>query len=54
VLGKYIIQMLEGTLAPELQQKWAWDRARPDPCLNPDWPRWEMNRVLDDRIVARL
>ena len=54
VLGKYITAMLEGNLEPELQQKWAWDRERPDPCMNPDWPRWEMNRVLDPVSVARL
>ncbi|KAF2668885.1 sarcosine oxidase [Microthyrium microscopicum] len=26
VLGKYIVQMLDGMLAPELNKKWAWDR----------------------------
>lgn len=46
MLGKYVVQMLEGELAPNLMQKWAWDRERPDPALNPDWPRTEMNEVL--------
>lgn len=52
VLGKYITQMLEGTMAPELVEKWAWDRERPDPALNPEWPRAEMNDLLD--TVAKL
>ncbi|KAK0382919.1 hypothetical protein NLU13_8835 [Sarocladium strictum] len=52
VLGRYITQMLEGDLAPELVQKWAWDRERPDPALNPEWPRAEMNDLQD--TVAKL
>ncbi|KAF7510856.1 hypothetical protein GJ744_005956 [Endocarpon pusillum] len=47
VLGKYVLQMLEGSLSPELAEKWAWDRERPDPSLNPDWPRAEMKDLLD-------
>ena len=47
VLGKYVVEMLEDTLSPELVQKWAWDRERPDPALNPEWPRAEMNDLLD-------
>ncbi|PSN61673.1 FAD dependent oxidoreductase [Corynespora cassiicola Philippines] len=47
VLGNYVIQMLEGDLSPELTQKWAWDRERPDPALNPDWPRHDMKEFLD-------
>ncbi|KAM0723718.1 hypothetical protein Q7P37_000708 [Cladosporium fusiforme] len=38
VFGKYIIEMLEGSLSPELVQKWAWDRERPDPSLFADFP----------------
>ncbi|RSM14868.1 hypothetical protein CEP52_001133 [Fusarium oligoseptatum] len=52
VLGKYIVQMLEGELSPELAEKWAWDRERPDPALNPEWPRAEMKDLADP--VARL
>lgn len=52
VLGKYVVQMLEGSLEPELTEKWAWDRERPDPSSNPEWPRTEMNDMLDN--VARL
>jgi hypothetical protein len=54
VLGKYVIQMLEDDLAPELKEKWAWDRERPAPSLNPDWPRWEMSDLLDQWPKARL
>jgi hypothetical protein len=42
VLGKYVVQMLEGELAPQLMQKWAWDRERPDPAGFADYPRFEM------------
>ncbi|RYO85563.1 hypothetical protein DL766_007542 [Monosporascus sp. MC13-8B] len=34
VIGKYVAQMLEGSLAPELREKWAWDRELPDPSKN--------------------
>jgi hypothetical protein len=29
VLGKYVVEMLEGRLDPALQKKWAWDREQP-------------------------
>ncbi|ATY62964.1 sarcosine oxidase [Cordyceps militaris] len=54
VLGKYVVQMLEGELSPELQAKWAWDRQRPDPARNPDWPRVEMRNYLDNNLAAKL
>ena len=54
VLGKYIVQMLEGTLPQNLSEKWAWDRERPDPALNPDWPRAEMKDLLDPIRTAKL
>jgi hypothetical protein len=54
VLGKYVIQMLEDDLTPELKEKWAWDRERPAPSLNPDWPRFEMNDLLDQWPKAKL
>lgn len=47
MLGKYILQMLEGSLSSQLAEKWAWDRERPDPSLNADWPRAEMKDLLD-------
>ena len=54
VLGKYVLQMLEGSLAPNLAEKWAWDRERPDPSLNPDWPRAEMKDLLDPVRTSKL
>ena len=39
-------------MAPELVDKWAWDRERPDPALNPEWPRAELSDVQD--TLARL
>lgn len=53
VLGKYIVQMLEGELDSDLKEKWAWDRERPDPKDNPDWPRTEMNAALDQGSAVR-
>lgn len=47
VLGKYIVQMLEGELAPHLMNKWSWDRQRPDSTGFADYPRFEMNDLLD-------
>ena len=52
MLGKYVVQMLEGSLAPKLADKWAWDREWPDPALNPEWPRAEMKDLIDP--VSRL
>ncbi|KAI1112240.1 FAD dependent oxidoreductase [Nemania sp. NC0429] len=46
VIGKYVVQMLEGQLSPELTEKWAWDRHRPDPALSADWPRFEMKDLI--------
>ncbi|KAI1848634.1 hypothetical protein JX266_005493 [Neoarthrinium moseri] len=54
VLGKYVVQMLEGRLSPELSDKWAWDRERPDPSLNPDWPRFEMKDLLEPVRTSNL
>jgi len=47
VLGTYVVKMLEGELTPELQNKWAWNRERPDPSLFADYPRHEMQDLAD-------
>ncbi|KAJ4344861.1 uncharacterized protein N0V89_012605 [Didymosphaeria variabile] len=52
VLGKYVVQMLEGELEEELAWKWAWDRERPDERLNAEFPRWEMRDLMGKQ--ARL
>lgn len=52
VIGKYVIQMLEGGLSSELESRWAWDRERPDSSLNCEYPNSEMNDLMDS--VARL
>ena len=54
VLGKYVVQMLEGSLDAQMADKWSWDRDRPDPSLNPDWPRAEMKDLLDPVRASRL
>ncbi|GJC97929.1 FAD dependent oxidoreductase [Colletotrichum higginsianum] len=52
VLGKYVIQMLEDSLSPELKTRWAWDRERPDHLQNPEYPNSELSDLVDP--VARL
>lgn len=47
VLGKYILQMIEGELEPELVEKWAWDRQRPDSSQNVEYPNAEMKHLLE-------
>lgn len=42
ILGKYIAQMLEGNLTPDLTARWAWDRDLPDPTKSVVWPRHEL------------
>ncbi|KAI1823800.1 FAD dependent oxidoreductase [Xylaria intraflava] len=54
VIGKYVVQMLDGELSPQLTEKWAWDRQRPDPALFADWPRFEMKDLVDPVKPARL
>jgi glycine/D-amino acid oxidase-like deaminating enzyme len=49
VIGKYVLHMLEGQLGPELQERWAWDRERPDALSagNPEYPNSEMSDLVD-------
>ncbi|KAF6831977.1 sarcosine oxidase [Colletotrichum musicola] len=47
VLGKYVVQMLEGALSSELEGRWAWDRERPDSSDNCEYPNSELNDLLD-------
>ncbi|TWU70893.1 hypothetical protein ED733_001588 [Metarhizium rileyi] len=54
VIGKYVVNMLENSLSPQLADKWAWDRERPDPSINPDWPSFEMKDLLDPIRESRL
>ncbi|KAF2104031.1 FAD dependent oxidoreductase [Rhizodiscina lignyota] len=54
VIGRYVLQMLEGSLSPNLATKWAWDRERPDPSLFPDWPRFEMKDLSDPVRASKL
>ncbi len=52
VIGKYVIQMLESSLTPEMRERWSWDRERPDSSQNCEYPNSEMNDLLD--TVSRL
>ena len=41
ILGKYVVEMLEGNLDPELKKRWAWDRELPSVDGNSKWPKKE-------------
>ncbi|ETS78900.1 hypothetical protein PFICI_08753 [Pestalotiopsis fici W106-1] len=42
ILGRYVLQMLNGELPPEWQIRWAWDRQLPDPSDLVVWPKREL------------
>ncbi|KAI4864383.1 sarcosine oxidase [Hypoxylon rubiginosum] len=42
IIGDYVVRMLESTLEPDLQSRWAWDREIPDPSRNTVWPKKEL------------
>lgn len=43
IIGKYVVQMLEGSLSSTWQKKWAWDKAEhEDPSLKKWWPQYEL------------
>lgn len=46
VLGKYVVEMLDGLLDPALQQKWAWDRTLPPIDDNDHWPKKELRDLF--------
>ncbi|OLN86842.1 L-pipecolate oxidase 6 [Colletotrichum chlorophyti] len=47
VLGKYVVQMLDGALENSLSRKWSWDRTFPAPTHRA-WPRRELSDLSDD------
>lgn len=51
IIGKYVVQMLDGELEKDLAEKWSWDREWPDPAAFADWPRHEMRELTGE---ARL
>ncbi|EFQ34271.1 FAD dependent oxidoreductase [Colletotrichum graminicola] len=42
ILGKYVVQMLDGSLEETLAKKWSWDRVLPPPTHR-TWPRKELS-----------
>ncbi|KAH0429069.1 FAD dependent oxidoreductase [Colletotrichum camelliae] len=44
VLGKYVVQMLQGTLEDKLAKKWAWDKTLLPPTHSA-WPRKELSEL---------
>ncbi|KAL1877515.1 hypothetical protein Daus18300_002503 [Diaporthe australafricana] len=43
VLGKYVVQLLQGSLDEHWARKWAWDKALPPPPVNGCWPTKELS-----------
>ncbi|KAI0204180.1 sarcosine oxidase [Astrocystis sublimbata] len=41
VIGKYVVQMLDGTLEPELKRKWAWDKPLAK-IPGKNWPKYNL------------
>jgi sarcosine oxidase / L-pipecolate oxidase len=46
ILGKYVVEMLEGRLDAELAKKWAWDRGDKGSAHEGLVPRREMRDVM--------
>ncbi|KAI0487513.1 sarcosine oxidase [Xylaria cf. heliscus] len=46
VIGQYVVQMLDGTLEPELKRKWAWDRPLPR-SPGKSWPKHDLKELLN-------
>jgi sarcosine oxidase/L-pipecolate oxidase len=44
-IGKYVVQMIDGTLDPELAHRWAWDRDNDKSELDFMWPEREMKDI---------
>jgi len=45
IIGKYVVEMLDGDLDLALREKWAWDRALPE--QKPlQWPRKELRDLF--------
>ncbi|KAI1432493.1 sarcosine oxidase [Xylaria sp. CBS 124048] len=49
VIGRYVTQMLDDALAPDLISRWAWDRPLPDKP-GPEWPRHDLGDLLDEAL----
>jgi len=45
VLGKYVVQLLQGSLDEKWAKKWAWDKALPPPPVY-GWPRKELSEFV--------
>ncbi|KAI0536832.1 sarcosine oxidase [Xylaria digitata] len=50
VIGRYVVRMLEGTLEPNLEERWAWDRHAPLPGITGKrwFPQHDLRELLDD------
>jgi len=54
ILGKYVIQMLEGTLDAELAKVWAWDRDNGPSPNTVMWPRRERRCIASTTLKTAV
>lgn len=47
MLGKYVVQMLDGVLDGAFQKRWAWDRDLPPTDDNLVWPQKELKEYWE-------
>jgi glycine/D-amino acid oxidase-like deaminating enzyme len=48
ILGKYVVEMLDGNLEPALKERWAWDRKLPPTEKNTHWPWKELKDLFNE------
>jgi sarcosine oxidase / L-pipecolate oxidase len=46
IIGKYVVQMLDGTLEKDLVKRWAWDRDQKGSAHSNAVPRRELRDLL--------
>jgi sarcosine oxidase/L-pipecolate oxidase len=46
ILGKYVVQMLDGELDSSLTKTWAWDRDNKANAYGDMWPKRELRDLL--------
>lgn len=51
IVGKYVVRMVQGALAPAQADRWAWDSARP-PKNYPYFPRRDLKDITGYQLSA--
>jgi sarcosine oxidase/L-pipecolate oxidase len=50
ILGRYVVQLLDDELDPELVKTWAWDRDNGSAPYGDMWPKRELRDLLDRSV----